>query len=146
MWHRDGSFPHLNWPSYGTRMSFLVSLTVGLVILIKANVTFASSHQFLITITRRVGKVSKMFSLGAVPTRLELLLASRPGRESLQAPQPILIMLKVPGQLLFNFLVHTHSCIVSFWLLRSELGTPTVSILALHNVVPKSDSDVHCNI
>lgn len=82
-------------------MSLLVPLTVALVILIKVNVAFASSHSFLITITSKTGwEGVQMFSLGAVPTRLELLLASRPGRESLQAPQPILIMLKVPGQLL----------------------------------------------
>lgn len=55
---------------------------------------------FLIDMANKTGwEGVQMFSLGAVPTRLELLLASRAGRDSLQAPQPILIMLKVPGQL-----------------------------------------------
>jgi hypothetical protein len=82
-----------------------------------------------------------MFSLGADSTRFGKRLASRAGRD-LQAPQPFLIMLKITGQpCLLNFHTHTYvHCLVS-WMLRSELGTPTVSILASHNVVPNSDSD-----
>lgn len=81
-----------------------------------------------------------MFSLGADSTRLETTSIKGRARPAGSAAHSDYAQ-GYRAVCMLNFHTHTYMhCLVS-WMLRSELGTPTVSILASRNVVPKSDSD-----
>lgn len=82
----------------------------------------------------------QMFSLGADSTRLETTSIKGRARPAGSAARSDYAQ-SYRAVYLFNFHTHTDVHCFVFGLLRSELGTPTVSILASHNVVPKSDSD-----